>query len=390
MTLARKLVLGLALAALLLVAVVFGWRLYRQWRRPDLAKDGGTVLVYEIDESRWPGGEVPQDYQPEKLTAKLKRRLDPDDLYGVIVRPVTNTRVEITLPCRDGNHEEQVRQVKELIALSGALDFRIVANTEDDREAIDEARRYFDSLADNADEQKKLERAASTGAGPPGPVPPDHKAFHLDNNLGDYTYTWIELGPAERHRYGLANDQEDTPFWKAMDEARQTHKAVLHTSGGGGDRYGTHLFYSRAARHPDYLPEKDRDKKYEYFVLCRDPERDEDGRPKGLAGEHMLSAEPDKDQRGQPAVMVNFDNKGAALLADLTAKNKGRHMAVVLDDMIHSAPTIMEPITAGRAMITGNFTREDVDRIVTMLRSGALPATLKPTPVSEISFVPTK
>ena len=65
-------------------------------------------------------------------------------------------------------------------------------------------------------------------------------------------------------------------------------------------------------------------------------------------------------------------------------------LAIVLDDMIQSAPKINDPLTGGRGIITGNFTPEDVDRMVSILRAGALPATLKPAPVSETTVEPTK
>src|SRR5207248_4627838 len=59
-----------------------------------------------------------------------------------------------------------------------------------------------------------------------------------------------------------------------------------------------------------------------------------------------------------------------------------RHLAILLDGQIMSAPSLNARITTD-GIIEGNFTRAEVDRYVSMLRSGALPATLKPQPVSE-------
>ncbi len=275
---------------------------------------------------------------------------------------------------------EQVQRVKELISRVGSLKFVILANTDDDKEGLETAQRYFDSVQTNPTELEKLRAADVIGAPPPPPTPPDHKAFNTD--LGAYTYSWIELGPSERHTYGLANDQQTSDFWKEMAEARKEHKAVLHTWGGGA--YRTNLFYSRKVLNPDRLPEKDRSKEYEYFILCRDPQRDEDGRPMAVTGEYLISAyQTDDSKRGGLAVGFTFNNQGAALLGDLTTKNKGRQMAIVLDDIIQSAPNIETPITGGSGIITGNYTTEEIDRMVNILRSGALPATLKPQPVSE-------
>src|SRR5204862_4649984 len=59
----------------------------------DLA--GGTILVYEVDETK-----LPENFKAEDLAAALKRRIDPADLYNITIRPVPGTppRVEIILP----------------------------------------------------------------------------------------------------------------------------------------------------------------------------------------------------------------------------------------------------------------------------------------------------
>src|SRR5947209_14716696 len=68
----------------------------------DLA--GGTDLIYEIDETKFPDGKPPEGYDPKQLASSLKRRIDPADLYNITIRPVSNTRVEIVLPT-GGEHQ---------------------------------------------------------------------------------------------------------------------------------------------------------------------------------------------------------------------------------------------------------------------------------------------
>src|SRR5215210_6269156 len=59
----------------------------------DLA--GGTILVYEVDETK-----LPEKFEAQDLAVALKRRIDPADLYNITIRPVPGTppRVEIILP----------------------------------------------------------------------------------------------------------------------------------------------------------------------------------------------------------------------------------------------------------------------------------------------------
>jgi preprotein translocase subunit SecD len=75
-----------------------------------------------------------------------------------------------------------------------------------------------------------------------------------------------------------------------------------------------------------------------------------------------------------PYVEVKLDNRGSEIFAKLTAENVGRHLAIVLDNTVYSAPVIKEPIPGGDVQITGNFSFEDAHELAIVLRSGALPA----------------
>src|SRR5205814_2617199 len=59
-----------------------------------------------------------------------------------------------------------------------------------------------------------------------------------------------------------------------------------------------------------------------------------------------------------------------------------RYLAIILDGLVMSAPTINSEIST-HGQISGDFSQKEVDSLVNILRAGALPATLKPQPVSE-------
>jgi SecD/SecF fusion protein len=60
-------------------------------------------------------------------------------------------------------------------------------------------------------------------------------------------------------------------------------------------------------------------------------------------------------------------------------------LAIVLDDVLQTAPTLQSAITdAGR--ITGNFSQREVREIVDIVNAGSLPAALEPTPVRDTSI----
>src|SRR5689334_14057340 len=58
---------------------------------------GGTILIYEVDVSKFDKGELPADWNPQELARRLKSRIDPNDLYNISIRVVGKTRFEIIL-----------------------------------------------------------------------------------------------------------------------------------------------------------------------------------------------------------------------------------------------------------------------------------------------------
>ena len=100
----------------------------------DLA--GGTILIYEIDKDKLPANWDAE--QIKKLADKLKKRIDENDLYNVVVRPLGLDRVEIILPLSGsasgegkGSSDEFIDGVRQKVKQTGKLEFRIVANSKD-------------------------------------------------------------------------------------------------------------------------------------------------------------------------------------------------------------------------------------------------------------------
>jgi preprotein translocase subunit SecD len=90
-------------------------------------------------------------------------------------------------------------------------------------------------------------------------------------------------------------------------------------------------------------------------------------------GSMIVDAQPAFDPAGQPAVNLRFNELGGRRFARATRENVGRPFAIVLDDVVVSAPNINEPILGGEALISGNFTAQSANDLAIALRSGALP-----------------
>ncbi|MFA5088342.1 MAG: protein translocase subunit SecD [Candidatus Omnitrophota bacterium] len=93
-----------------------------------------------------------------------------------------------------------------------------------------------------------------------------------------------------------------------------------------------------------------------------------------LKGEYISDARVDFDQFGQPQISLVLNAQGTKIFARLTQEHVNERLAIVVDDIVLSAPNINEPILSGRGEITGNFTFEEASRLALQLRSGALPA----------------
>ena len=76
----------------------------------------------------------------------------------------------------------------------------------------------------------------------------------------------------------------------------------------------------------------------------------------------------------EPYVSIELTGRGARVFGTLTEKNVGKRMAIVLDDIVRSAPVIREKILGGSAQISGSFTHEEATDLAIVLRVGALPA----------------
>ncbi|OGN27687.1 MAG: protein-export membrane protein SecD [Candidatus Yanofskybacteria bacterium RIFCSPLOWO2_01_FULL_49_17] len=101
----------------------------------------------------------------------------------------------------------------------------------------------------------------------------------------------------------------------------------------------------------------------------------------GLDGSGLQSAQlVFNPQTYQPEISLKLNDRGTKLFGDITSANVGQVVAIYLDGLPISVPTVQNAITTGDAVITGSFTPEEAKTLVGRLNSGALPV-----PISLIS-----
>lgn len=120
------------------------------------------------------------------------------------------------------------------------------------------------------------------------------------------------------------------------------------------------------------------DEKEQYFYLYAIKMTNRDGTP-ALGGDVVTDANADFVQqagRSEQQVSMTMNAEGAKAWARLTKENIGKAVAIVLDDMVYSAPNVQEEITDGRSQITGHFTPEEAKDLANVLKSGKMAASV--------------
>lgn len=101
-----------------------------------------------------------------------------------------------------------------------------------------------------------------------------------------------------------------------------------------------------------------------------------------LTGDYVTDARvaQGSPEKPQPYVALDFNPPGATLFEELTGKNVGRRMAIVLEEKVDSAPVIQTKIGGGHCSITLGGAKNqqeilsDAKELVLVLKAGALPA----------------
>ena len=330
---------GFVLLAVLASGVVLSTRL------PGLGVDlrGGTILVYEIDPTVRGGEGDGQRIRSEDFVEPLTRRINPSGTQEIVIRPYGESQIEIIVPEVD---QREVDRIKQLVEEAGILRFAILANQADHQAVIDRA----------------IDQAESPQAG-------ERTERIVGNPSEDLLYgRWVEVGRETAE----------------VDE-RQPLRVNVSNAVVRNPRTGEIL------EIPFELRGENAEIKIAQWV-------DRQGMPGlevlmvvnpalDITGGDLAFAASTFDQRGQPAVSFNMTDQGAPKFRALTTNNapvgtRQRQLGIVLDDVLLSAPSINEPISR-EGRITGNFTREEVDRLVQILKAGRLPAALTPQPIAE-------
>ncbi len=118
---------------------------------------------------------------------------------------------------------------------------------------------------------------------------------------------------------------------------------------------------------PDFVDKGE--KIFQFYVLKKEPE---------LTGGVVVNARSNIDPTSNtPVVYMEMNSEGAADWARITGSNINKRIAIVLDNVVYSAPVVRNKITGGNSSIEGMANVQEAKLLEIVLKAGALPAPLK-------------
>lgn len=127
-------------------------------------------------------------------------------------------------------------------------------------------------------------------------------------------------------------------------------------------------------KYNDLIEQTPTEKQMELYLQMSD----EIYSPTPLTGQYLKRASLDFGQNSfTPQVALEFNDEGAKIFEELTAKNVGKRLAIFIDGSPISEPRVDEKIGGGRAQITGQFSEQQARELARNLNAGALPVPIK-------------
>ena len=342
---------------------------------------GGTILVYEVKKDSTASGKVVLD----DLITALKRRINPQGVEDIAIRKVGNDRIEVVLPKKSS---DEVDDIKRKLTNVGSLEFRILANHKHDGGVADRA-----LSATGLTKLPKTHRWGILGETIIGANP----TIDSDGKtLTDPTRHWVSNSQAGRTVYltgknSAGVEQTNLPFTieentlNSMTLDKPVNLATI-------SEYRIDFNPSRiTAGDPELAmaPIIREDKiapGHTVRHILYEVDRE------NVKGDLLAKADIQQDEHFQPAVGFTFNRQGGRKFGKLTGGHlpeeggKFRYqLAILLDGVVQSAPTINSTINDSGIIQGGQdgFSKRELDFLITVLRSGSLPASLNPEPLQE-------
>lgn len=327
---------------------------------------GGMHLVMELDESK---GKIDnrRDAQ-DRVLEILSTRVDKFGVTEPTIARQGDSRILIQLPGVD-----DPRRVRDLIGTTAQLEFRMVREQQETIGAVQQVDEVLRARA----KRDSLDAAAAAAAAPNTPVEPVAAAADTSRTTGaDSLFPELATSKPAEPQAGSA----ENPF-SSLFVAFQYGALYVPDDGYRVQHINEILADPEVQRA---IPAE-----AEFAWSSEEGPRTQDGLPTRLLyvlnrkielrGDRLEDAQvgPDPDRPGGMKIDFRLDRRGARTFAKVTEANVDKQLAIVLDNVVKSAPNIKSKIPSGQGTITGSYTDEQARDLAIVLRAGALPVSLK-------------
>jgi len=349
---------------------------------------GGTILVYEVKKEN-----LPANFDLDELITALKRRINPEGVLDIPIRKLGGDRIEIIYPKATA---EDVEEVKSKMTNVGSLEFRILANRKDDAGVIDRALGK-DGMA-KPPAKYLWAKLGETVTGKDPVISDDRrKLTDTSQRWEKNAYAGLTVTLTPRPGAGKAEPPADAEI-ASNTGSTLVFKAPVPSTAVASYRIDYNPSEIRGPA-PGAAPRSDDEIIREEQVapgrtvrsiLCNVDRQN-------VTGAYLARVYQAQDERLQPAVGFAFDRRGSRLFGQLTGdhlpKEEGAfkyRLAILLDGTVRSAPSINSQIKQQGIIEFGRGGNvREVNRLISILQSGKLPATLNPEPLQEENIGPT-
>jgi hypothetical protein len=248
----------------------------------------------------------------------------------------------------------------------GTFELCVLANPEDDADAIQQATEFFAAARTDPKLAATLRQRNEANEPPPPPMTGDGPEFVVFNEV--YTYRWAPVSSTILQNQALepapAPGSLGARLYDELKEARaqgRPHHAERLTDAGRV----TEIWWSREQPPRNGWPGG-----IDYFLLVREEPKDQAIQ----ADEIHMTWNPADAVEGFQIVAGTLNSSGTQKLASLTTRNRPteirpgismlRSLAILIHGKVVTDPTINEPITTGRFVFRGKYTDQEMANLL--------------------------
>ena len=269
-------------------------------------------------------------------------------------------RTLVERPEGDQSGESDIRDVLDDLDIDAMSDDDLAQLDMEDieDEAIEEEEDTLMTIADDADDADDFESLLSEGDGDTTDIESEEDLFNPLFDVFAPNYDFQENRPGRGPVVGYTRVQDTAKVneYLNMPQVRALLPSTM--------RY-TKFVWSAKPEGPDQL----------VYLLALKGNRD---MSPALDGDVVVDARQDFDDRNRPIVNMRMNAVGSQrwqkITRDASSQEPKRSVAVVLDNLVYSFPTVQSEISGGSTQISGNFTILEAQDLANILKAGKLPA----------------